>query len=144
MTTQRISDYKAIIVIALISFVVVASCKRREPESPFKSELPDYNSTVTVISAEEISEPIIEENNGELEVTSIDMTSVSSSEPTPEQIQAALQKAGYYKGSVDGKIGPKSKEAIISFQKDNNLTADGKVGPKTWSKLKEHLESPSR
>jgi peptidoglycan hydrolase-like protein with peptidoglycan-binding domain len=45
---------------------------------------------------------------------------------------------------VDGKIGPKSKEAILKFQKENNLEADGKVGLRTWSKLKDYLNSPKK
>ncbi|MGE0267047.1 MAG: peptidoglycan-binding protein [Candidatus Omnitrophota bacterium] len=63
-----------------------------------------------------------------------------SSVPSTNQIQRALKNAGYYNGPVDGKIGVKTQEAIIRFQKDNGLKADGKVGQKTWSELKEHLE----
>ncbi|MEW6074822.1 MAG: peptidoglycan-binding domain-containing protein [Candidatus Omnitrophota bacterium] len=59
--------------------------------------------------------------------------------PTNEDIQTALKNAGYYTGSIDGKIGPKSKQAIMAFQKANSLTPDGKVGPKTWSLLRTHL-----
>jgi peptidoglycan hydrolase-like protein with peptidoglycan-binding domain len=59
--------------------------------------------------------------------------------PTAREIQAALKNAGYYKGAVDGKLGPKSKKAIEAFQNDNGLTGDGKVGPKTWTKLQTYL-----
>lgn len=59
--------------------------------------------------------------------------------PTNQQIQEALKSAGYYDGKIDGSIGPKTKRAIETFQKDNGLTADGKVGPKTWNKLGAHL-----
>ena len=55
------------------------------------------------------------------------------------EIQKALKNAGYYSGTVDGKIGPGSREAIRSFQRDNGLTADGVCGKQTWSKLKAHL-----
>jgi peptidoglycan hydrolase-like protein with peptidoglycan-binding domain len=55
------------------------------------------------------------------------------------QIQAALKKAGFYQGSVDGKIGPKTKEAIIKFQKANGLKADGIVGESTSAELNEYL-----
>ena len=54
-------------------------------------------------------------------------------------IQKALKNAGYYSGDVDGKIGPDSREAIRSFQRDNGLTADGVCGKQTWTKLKTHL-----
>ena len=62
---------------------------------------------------------------------------------TPENIQIALKNAGLYTGSIDGKIGPKTKKAIEAFQKQNGLTADGKVGPKTWDKLKSYLNKVS-
>ena len=55
-------------------------------------------------------------------------------------IQKALKNAGYYAGSVDGKIGPDSREAIRSFQRDNSLTADGVCGKQTWTKLKTYLD----
>lgn len=34
---------------------------------------------------------------------------------------------------VDGVFGAKTKEAVIAFQKQQNLTPDGIVGPQTWS-----------
>lgn len=55
------------------------------------------------------------------------------------EIQRALKNAGYYTGSLDGKIGPESREAIRSFQRDNGLTADGVCGKQTWAKLKTYL-----
>ncbi|MFH1800683.1 MAG: peptidoglycan-binding domain-containing protein [Candidatus Omnitrophota bacterium] len=56
-------------------------------------------------------------------------------------IQKALKKAGYYSGAIDGKVGPGTRDAITSFQKDNGLTADGICGRGTWSKLKSYLEA---
>ena len=51
-----------------------------------------------------------------------------------KDIQAALKKLGYYTSSIDGVYGSNTKNAIIKFQKANNLTADGIVGSGT-SKL---------
>jgi peptidoglycan hydrolase-like protein with peptidoglycan-binding domain len=59
----------------------------------------------------------------------------SSDAPDGAAIQKALKNLGLYTGPIDGKIGPKTKEAILEFQKKNNLTVDGKVGPKTWALL---------
>lgn len=56
-------------------------------------------------------------------------------------IQQALKNAGFEPGSVDGRMGPKTKKAVRDFQKANNLNADGVVGPKTWTKLKVYLQS---
>ena len=63
--------------------------------------------------------------------------------PTATEIQSALKNSGFYAGTVDGKLGPKTKKAILEFQKANNLTADGKVGPKTWNALSKYLNSAS-
>jgi len=57
-----------------------------------------------------------------------------------EQIQKALKHAGFYKGAIDGKVGPRTKSAIREFQKANGLTADGSVGDKTWQALKTYLK----
>lgn len=54
-------------------------------------------------------------------------------------IQTALKNAGYYYGSMDGRIGTKTKEAVRAFQRDNGLEADGVVGRRTWDKLKTYL-----
>jgi peptidoglycan hydrolase-like protein with peptidoglycan-binding domain len=56
-----------------------------------------------------------------------------------KEIQIALKNAGFYAGAIDGKIGPKTKEAIREFQKAKGLRADGKVGSKTWAELQKHL-----
>jgi murein L,D-transpeptidase YcbB/YkuD len=58
---------------------------------------------------------------------------------SPSQVQQALKKAGVYNGKVDGKMGPKTKQAIKSFQRKNKMKADGIVGSGTWAKLKINL-----
>ena len=55
-------------------------------------------------------------------------------------IQKALKNAGYYNGSVDGKIGSATRSAIKQFQEDQGLSADGVCGRRTWSKLQPFLE----
>jgi serine-type D-Ala-D-Ala carboxypeptidase (penicillin-binding protein 5/6) len=51
------------------------------------------------------------------------------------KIQTALKSAGYYKGKVDGQIGPATRTAIRKFQKRHKLRADGMAGPKTLRAL---------
>ena len=48
-----------------------------------------------------------------------------------KKIQKVLKSLGYYKDSVDGIYGSKTKKAVTSFQRDCGLTADGICGPKT-------------
>ncbi|MEP0943119.1 MAG: peptidoglycan-binding domain-containing protein [Rhizobiaceae bacterium] len=43
------------------------------------------------------------------------------------EVQTALSVRGYYGGKLDGIYGSRTKSAIVSFQKDNNLPKDGKV-----------------
>ena len=65
-------------------------------------------------------------------------------EPTPEpplhngsqgekvwKLQEKLKTLGYYEGEVDGQFGPGTREAVIAFQKMNNLDADGLAGEET-------------
>ena len=51
------------------------------------------------------------------------------------QVQSALKKAGFYKGDIDGKLGPQTKKAIKAFQKSKGLNPDGVIGVKTWEEL---------
>lgn len=55
------------------------------------------------------------------------------------QIQTALKNAGFYKGPIDGKMGPRTKEALKDFQKSNGLTSDGIAGKQTCAKLTMYL-----
>lgn len=54
---------------------------------------------------------------------------------TVRTIQQKLKNWGYYKGSVDGIFGSKTKEAVKYFQRKNGLTVDGIVGNKTLAAL---------
>ncbi|MBN1688758.1 MAG: peptidoglycan-binding protein [Candidatus Omnitrophica bacterium] len=54
-------------------------------------------------------------------------------------LQEALKNAGYYKGTLDGKIGSGTREAIKNFQRDNGLKVDGVCGRNTWERLKVYL-----
>ncbi|MGN0773834.1 MAG: peptidoglycan-binding protein [Candidatus Ventricola sp.] len=52
-------------------------------------------------------------------------------------IQESLKTLKYYSGTVTGKYGSLTKEAVRKFQKDNGLSADGVAGPKTIAKIME-------
>lgn len=59
---------------------------------------------------------------------------------TAKKIQTALKQADFYTGAIDGKIGPKTKNAIMEFQRSKSLKADGKVGAKTWAALQPYYD----
>jgi len=63
---------------------------------------------------------------------------------TKKDIRQALKNAGYYNGTIDGKIGKNTKKAIIEFQKANGLKADGIVGSKTKSLLLQYLTAKAQ
>lgn len=46
-----------------------------------------------------------------------------------KQTQSLLAKAGFNAGTPDGKFGPKTRDAIISFQKKIGVKADGQITP---------------
>ena len=54
---------------------------------------------------------------------------------TVKTVQQKLKNWGYYKGSVDGIFGAKTKEAVKYFQRKNGLKVDGIVGNQTLKAL---------
>jgi len=50
-------------------------------------------------------------------------------------LQDELARRGYYKGTVDGVMGPLTRQAITDFQQDNNLRTTGRVTPALLSRL---------
>lgn len=49
-------------------------------------------------------------------------------------LQQKLNKLGYTLLD-DGNFGPRTKEAVMTYQRNNNLYVDGIVGPRTWGSL---------
>jgi His-Xaa-Ser repeat protein HxsA len=54
---------------------------------------------------------------------------------TIQSAQQALQQNGFYKGTVDGKMGPHTRQAIKSFQQSKGLHATGHLNQKTLTAL---------
>ena len=68
-----------------------------------------------------------------------DVSSGAAEKLSYKQIQQALKNAGYYKGTVDGKMGGHTKKALKKFQHANGLKADGVAGRRTMIELQKHL-----
>jgi len=49
--------------------------------------------------------------------------------------QSLLSKAGFDAGPADGKMGEQTRNAILSFQKANGMTADGNISPELMEAL---------
>jgi len=103
---------------------------------------------VSSVTTETLAEPIAEVKTIKTTKEVVKAQSSNSTttlgfvKPLTKDIQVALQNAGFYKGVIDSKIGPQTKQAIKDFQTKNGLKADGKVGPATWEKLKVYLTTP--
>ncbi|HZR06007.1 MAG TPA: peptidoglycan-binding protein [Candidatus Udaeobacter sp.] len=50
-------------------------------------------------------------------------------------VQAVLQDMGYYKGEVDGLLGPLTREALTAYQADNGLTTTAAIDEPTLDSL---------
>ena len=50
-------------------------------------------------------------------------------------IQILLEEAGFNPGPIDGKLGARTKAAVLKFQEAHGLKIDGKIGYQTLSKL---------
>lgn len=52
-----------------------------------------------------------------------------------KELQEALIREGFYKGTVDGDFGPKTDAAVRTFQRKKGMVADGIVGDRTKAAL---------
>lgn len=59
----------------------------------------------------------------------------NSSRDQVMEAQRQLSSLGYEVGNTDGKLGPKTKQAIRKFQKDEGLQASGSLDQETLAQL---------
>ena len=142
--------FKKIFIIVLAALLVlpmaISGCKAQveKPAEEPKMEVPEsVSATGEVVTnvepanmvASEVIPPTASAQQTVAKVTPL----VQSAIDKTKDIQRALKNAGFDIGTIDGKIGPKTKKAIEDFQKSKGLKADGKVGPKTWAELERYL-----
>jgi hypothetical protein len=60
-----------------------------------------------------------------------------------EGVQKALAKLGFDPGTIDGKDGPNTQNAVRAFQAHASIGIDGIVGPETRQALASELERES-
>ena len=63
----------------------------------------------------------------ESEVTTTEAPAASADTEVGAAVQKALLEAGYYKGAVDGEIGPMSQRAIKRYQSDHGMDPTGLI-----------------
>jgi murein L,D-transpeptidase YcbB/YkuD len=139
-SNQKEKTMKKIAFLMVFALMFSISCakKAEKPQVDMESEMimPEAGSA---LEAQQGTSQQAVETKDALTSQMPAQTIVIPEKPTSEDIQKALKNAGLYTGSIDGKIGPKTKKAIEQFQSTNGLTADGKVGAKTWEKLGVYL-----
>jgi len=68
-------------------------------------------------------------------MTANDLSSPRRSNPTDMVMQARLQGLGYDPGPIDGLVGPRTRAALLRYQRDLGLPASGRFGPVTRARL---------
>ena len=61
--------------------------------------------------------------------TTVYASSGINDDATVAAVQRRLARGGYYHGSIDGVIGPATRVAIRSFERNNGLRIDGVIDP---------------
>lgn len=149
---------KGLIVIFVSGLIIlplaVSGCKGR---AKVEDETAKTEATDAVMVTEDIvvtQAPVTEQNAGQGAIMQETIPPTATVPPVSgatsasemgklehnKEIQTALKAAKFYTGEIDGKIGPRTKRAIVEFQKANGLKPDGKVGPKTWAELGKYLK----
>jgi len=59
-------------------------------------------------------------------------------------VQKELKAAGINPGPIDGDFGPKTRAAVMAYQRKHHLAVDGVVGSKTWSALTHDSFKPGK
>ena len=54
---------------------------------------------------------------------------------TVKQTQTELKQKGFYDAEIDGKLGPKTREGLRRYQKENGLSGDGRLTAETAHRL---------
>jgi peptidoglycan hydrolase-like protein with peptidoglycan-binding domain len=50
-------------------------------------------------------------------------------------VQLALADRGYYRGRIDGIMGPQTRSAIRAFQRNNGLPVTGRLDRRLFARL---------
>jgi peptidoglycan hydrolase-like protein with peptidoglycan-binding domain len=141
----------AFIALGLVMVMHLAGCGKKqqsleEMQEPMSIEalstIGNQPQTVPEMKGAEVKPQVVPESIPAVSATEPKLEMLPPSgpyKPSVNEIQTALKNTGFYTGNIDGKSGPKTKQAIEAFQKANNLQVDGKVGPKTWAALSAHL-----
>ncbi|HHV41966.1 MAG TPA: hypothetical protein GXX72_03860 [Clostridiaceae bacterium] len=57
-------------------------------------------------------------------------------------LQQQLAAKGHNPGTIDGIFGPKTRDAVLAFQRAVGIGVDGIVGPETWGAIEAKVQDP--
>ncbi len=96
-----------------------------------------------LLAMEHSSEGMTKESQGEKSAAAGEKTEelVTLNQDEIRKMQKTLNEKGFDVGTPDGLMGPRTKEALIQFQRSEGLAATGKVDQKTMQALRQGQES---
>ena len=88
------------------------------PETPVRGEASSSNleSGFNALSLDRVPVPMMRPQS---------TPAPASASSLLTQVQSGLARLGFYDGEIDGLFGPRTREAILAFQKREGLTQDG-------------------
>ena len=120
-----------------IELLLIDSVTEKKTESKKRSSGSSAASIVLFQKAQQAAQIDQPGTKIPLSITNRTLKSKTSGEDV-KNLQSFLKLKGFLfeDKDIDSKFGPKTRLAVIAFQKANNLTADGIVGPKTRELIK--------
>jgi len=125
MKNKQISLFSAILLIAIVVILAVSTVFLMQTDNINKQY--EYESAITPTPSlappqlyAKATEPLLR------------MGSISNE---VKDLQQKLKDLGYYGGDIDGQFGSGTKNAVMLFQKQHELTADGLAGKSTLNML---------
>ena len=121
--------------------LIIAGCATTKQATDLEARVGALENKVTLVEQKqgtaEVGMPKTEETQAMEAPVAVSRPSAAAM--TKKDVQLALKNAGYYTGTVDGKVGRNTRKAIRSFQKANGLAVDGIAGMKTKELLANYL-----
>ena len=133
----------------VIGILFSAGCSKAAQVRSMENRIGNLDERISYLERNSAATP----SNFEMAASTMDLPTQPSAsavvdkspwlKPTPYDIQLALKNAGFYRGNIDAKLGPKTHAALKEFQRVHGLKADGVVGRQTWDKLSQYVDGPA-
>ncbi|MDD5669166.1 MAG: peptidoglycan-binding domain-containing protein [Candidatus Omnitrophica bacterium] len=127
-------------------FLLLSGCATSKKVSQIEQRIAVLENKTAMM--EQKQEPVVSESKDTSESTGVKSdtgeTASKDISMSIRDVQTALKNAGFYKGTIDGKIGKNTRKAIRAFQKANDLKVDGIIGSKTKDALAKYLNAGTK